>query len=236
MLQCIEGLWVIIRWWVCLSALFDTEVFAFYQYSIYSVVFTLQVSPWQFVKHIVARQLFPMTLMNCIIARQPFSLTLISHIIARQPFHRTDSSSVVSYTTVAMSVKDGAPSLTFPFFAPPQLGSPQQKPKLVRLLCDVSGSMYRFDGYDGRMQREMEAMLMVMEAFENYEQKIKARHSLTSPVVAESVAMCETLGCYHQLYFSCHSMRSLDTLEKGTSLTWWRLRSRPRTTRSGSTH
>ena len=53
------------------------------------------------------------------------------------------------------------------------MGSPQQKPKLVRLLCDVSGSMYRFNGYDGRMEREMEAMLMVMESFEKYEEKIK---------------------------------------------------------------
>lgn len=55
----------------------------------------------------------------------------------------------------------------------PEMGSPQQKPKLVRLLCDVSGSMYRFNGYDGRMERELEAMLMVMESFEKYEEKIK---------------------------------------------------------------
>ena len=53
------------------------------------------------------------------------------------------------------------------------MGSPQQKPKLIRLLCDVSGSMYRFNGHDGRMDRQLEAMLMVMEAFENYEHKIK---------------------------------------------------------------
>ena len=54
-----------------------------------------------------------------------------------------------------------------------QMGSPQQKPKLVKLLCDVSGSMYRFNGYDSRLEREMEAMLMVMEALEGYDQKIK---------------------------------------------------------------
>ena len=53
------------------------------------------------------------------------------------------------------------------------MGSPQQKPKYVKLLCDVSGSMYRFNGHDGRLEREMEAMLMVMEALENYEHKIK---------------------------------------------------------------
>ena len=54
-----------------------------------------------------------------------------------------------------------------------QLGSPQQKPKLVKLLCDVSGSMYRFNGQDGRLDRQLETILMVMEAFESYEHKIK---------------------------------------------------------------
>ncbi|XP_053164187.1 von Willebrand factor A domain-containing protein 8 isoform X2 [Hemicordylus capensis] len=55
----------------------------------------------------------------------------------------------------------------------PQLGSPQQKPKRLRLVVDVSGSMYRFNGVDGRLERSMEAVCMVMEAFENYEQKLK---------------------------------------------------------------
>lgn len=53
------------------------------------------------------------------------------------------------------------------------MGSPQQKPKMMQILCDVSGSMYRFNGHDGRLAREMEAMVMIMEALENYEQKIK---------------------------------------------------------------
>ncbi|KAM8786530.1 von Willebrand factor A domain-containing protein 8 [Rhynchonycteris naso] len=55
----------------------------------------------------------------------------------------------------------------------PQLGSPQEKPKRLRLVVDVSGSMYRFNGVDGRLQRSMEAVCMVMEAFENYEEKFK---------------------------------------------------------------
>ncbi|KAH0624441.1 hypothetical protein JD844_031871 [Phrynosoma platyrhinos] len=55
----------------------------------------------------------------------------------------------------------------------PQLGSPQQKPKRLRVVVDVSGSMYRFNGVDGRLERSMEAVCMVMEAFENYEQKFK---------------------------------------------------------------
>lgn len=31
-------------------------------------------------------------------------------------------------------------------------------------MVDVSGSMYRFNGYDGRLDRTVEAVLMVMEA------------------------------------------------------------------------
>ena len=32
-------------------------------------------------------------------------------------------------------------------------------------MVDVSGSMYRFNGHDGRLDRTMESTLMVMEAF-----------------------------------------------------------------------
>ncbi|CAJ0966037.1 unnamed protein product [Ranitomeya imitator] len=59
----------------------------------------------------------------------------------------------------------------------PELGSPQQKPKRLRLLVDVSGSMYRFNGLDGRLERSMEATCMLMEAFENYEHKFKDKKS-----------------------------------------------------------
>ncbi|CAD5122119.1 DgyrCDS10568 [Dimorphilus gyrociliatus] len=55
----------------------------------------------------------------------------------------------------------------------PEMGTPQQKPKLLRLVVDVSGSMYRFNGYDGRLERSLEACLMVMEALENFEHKVK---------------------------------------------------------------
>uniref|UniRef100_A0A3Q3VYX4 von Willebrand factor A domain-containing protein 8 n=1 Tax=Mola mola TaxID=94237 RepID=A0A3Q3VYX4_MOLML len=55
----------------------------------------------------------------------------------------------------------------------PEPGSPQQKPKRLRVLADVSGSMYRFNGVDGRLERSMEAVCMVMEALENYEHKFK---------------------------------------------------------------
>uniref|UniRef100_A0A3Q2TY78 von Willebrand factor A domain-containing protein 8 n=1 Tax=Fundulus heteroclitus TaxID=8078 RepID=A0A3Q2TY78_FUNHE len=55
----------------------------------------------------------------------------------------------------------------------PELGSPQQKPKRLRVLADLSGSMYRFNGVDGRLERSMEAVCMVMEALESYEHKFK---------------------------------------------------------------
>ena len=51
----------------------------------------------------------------------------------------------------------------------------------MKILCDVSGSMYRFNGQDGRLDRQLEALLMVMEAFEGYEQKIKVSAVLLLP-------------------------------------------------------
>ena len=49
--------------------------------------------------------------------------------------------------------------------------------KSIRLVVDVSGSMYRFNGYDGRLDRTLEAVLMVMEAFEAYHTKFKVLYS-----------------------------------------------------------
>ena len=46
-----------------------------------------------------------------------------------------------------------------------------EKPKRLKLVIDVSGSMYRFNGVDGRLERELEAILMVMEAFSGFESK-----------------------------------------------------------------
>ncbi len=60
----------------------------------------------------------------------------------------------------------------------------------MKLVCDVSGSMYRFNGYDGRLDREMEAMVMVMEGLEGYEHKIKVRNGdflLASEKLSSSV-------------------------------------------------
>ncbi|KAF7279849.1 hypothetical protein GWI33_006657 [Rhynchophorus ferrugineus] len=55
----------------------------------------------------------------------------------------------------------------------PEIGTPQIKPKYFRVVVDVSGSMYRFNGYDGRLDRELEAVVLVMEAFDGFEDKIK---------------------------------------------------------------
>ncbi|ELK10023.1 hypothetical protein PAL_GLEAN10015255 [Pteropus alecto] len=72
----------------------------------------------------------------------------------------------------------------------PQLGSVQQKPKRLRLVVDVSGSMYRFNGVDGRLERSMEAVCMVMEAFENYEEKFK----VTAWTKADERHICPRAG------------------------------------------
>jgi MoxR-like ATPase len=43
-------------------------------------------------------------------------------------------------------------------------GSLESQPMRIKLLVDVSASMYRFNGYDRRLERLLEATLMVMEA------------------------------------------------------------------------
>ncbi|CEH18703.1 AAA ATPase containing von Willebrand factor type A (vWA) domain [Ceraceosorus bombacis] len=47
---------------------------------------------------------------------------------------------------------------------PPDPFAPQTKPKRIRILVDVSASMYSMQ-YDGRLDRELKTVLMVMEAF-----------------------------------------------------------------------
>lgn len=69
----------------------------------------------------------------------------------------------------------------------PEPGSAQEKPKLLSIVVDVSGSMYRFNGYDGRLDRELEAVTMIMEAFEGFDNKIQYQiigHSGESPKIS----------------------------------------------------
>ncbi|KAI9029241.1 AAA domain-containing protein [Hyaloraphidium curvatum] len=46
----------------------------------------------------------------------------------------------------------------------PEFGAPQKKPKRLKFLFDLSGSMFRFNGTDGRLTRSLEAAIMIMEA------------------------------------------------------------------------
>lgn len=48
-----------------------------------------------------------------------------------------------------------------------------EHPKRLKLVIDVSGSMYRFNGVDNRLERQLESILMVMEAFNGYESKVR---------------------------------------------------------------
>ncbi|KAJ4933398.1 hypothetical protein JOQ06_030229 [Pogonophryne albipinna] len=57
-----------------------------------------------------------------------------------------------------------------------------EKPKRLRVLADVSGSMYRFNGVDRRLERSMEAVCMVMEGLENYEHKFKVKCTLLDTI------------------------------------------------------
>ena len=59
------------------------------------------------------------------------------------------------------------------FLSLPQFGADHQLPKCIRLVVDVSGSMYRFNGMDGRLERTLEAVLMMMEAFDQHRNKFK---------------------------------------------------------------
>ncbi|KXN89721.1 von Willebrand factor A domain-containing protein 8 [Leucoagaricus sp. SymC.cos] len=54
----------------------------------------------------------------------------------------------------------------------PELGRPQLKPKRIRFIFDLSGSMYRFQ-YDGRLERSMETAVMLMETFDCLSRKEK---------------------------------------------------------------
>ncbi len=52
-----------------------------------------------------------------------------------------------------------------------QESGPTPKPKRLRFVVDVSGSMYRFNGYDSRLVRCLEATNLIMEAFDGMESR-----------------------------------------------------------------
>ncbi|TMW60750.1 hypothetical protein Poli38472_000792 [Pythium oligandrum] len=62
----------------------------------------------------------------------------------------------------------------------------QSKPKRMLFVMDVSGSMYRFNGQDGRLERVLETSLMIMESFAGFESKFDyciVGHSGDSPEI-----------------------------------------------------
>ncbi|KAJ0396306.1 hypothetical protein P43SY_007156 [Pythium insidiosum] len=62
----------------------------------------------------------------------------------------------------------------------------QTKPKRMLFVMDVSGSMYRFNGQDGRLERVLETSLMIMESFAGFESKFDyciLGHSGDSPQI-----------------------------------------------------
>lgn len=63
-------------------------------------------------------------------------------------------------------------------------GDKEALPRRLKLVVDVSGSMYRFNGLDGRLKRSAEAVCMVMEGLEGHSKKVKydiVGHSGDSP-------------------------------------------------------
>lgn len=67
----------------------------------------------------------------------------------------------------------------------PDPGTPLSKPKRLRICFDVSGSMYRFNGYDKRLQKSLEAALLFMTALKGKQDIIKYEiygHSGDSPL------------------------------------------------------
>lgn len=88
-----------------------------------------------------------------------------------------------------------------------KLGTPQRLPKRLRFVVDVSGSMYRFNSLDGRLGRVMEAACLVMEAFHQYDNKIKvfsrsAINKIKLPSL-HAILSCEkvALSNYSSSYF-----------------------------------
>ncbi|RLN94302.1 hypothetical protein BBJ28_00003843 [Nothophytophthora sp. Chile5] len=57
-----------------------------------------------------------------------------------------------------------------PFQGP--AGHQQQEPKRMLFVMDVSGSMYRFNGQDARLERMLETSLMIMESFAGFEKEL----------------------------------------------------------------
>ena len=71
------------------------------------------------------------------------------------------------------------------------MGSDHVYSKRIRLVVDVSGSMYRFNGHDGRLERSLEAVLMVMEAFDK-QPNFKVELGFGDWLILFSMVVCTT--------------------------------------------
>ena len=61
----------------------------------------------------------------------------------------------------------------------------ESQPMCIKLVVDVSASMYRFNGYDGRLERLLEATLMIMEALkedERFQLKIVGHNGTSADI------------------------------------------------------
>ena len=50
--------------------------------------------------------------------------------------------------------------------------SDKKNKKIIQFVMDVSGSMYRFNGTDNRLERMLEIAVIIMESFHGFEDKI----------------------------------------------------------------
>lgn len=74
----------------------------------------------------------------------------------------------------------------------PGPGGAQLHPKRIEFLVDVSGSMYRFNGVDQRLERMLAASCMVMEAFDAVAEG-KVRTTQHTPVCMPRLKTCHEL-------------------------------------------
>jgi len=65
-----------------------------------------------------------------------------------------------------------------------------QKAKKVRFVMDISGSMYRFNGMDLRLERLLQTTVFIMESFQGFDSRVlydMRGHSGDSPFIPLSI-------------------------------------------------
>jgi hypothetical protein len=108
----------------------------------------------------------------------------------------------------------------------PDIGAPQRLPKRVRFVFDLSGSMYRFNGEDGRLDRSLEAVTMFMEALQGFE------HKILYSIVGHSGDRCAS--CPQLLLYCPFAQSQTVGPDPVHVLNWFSMASHPATRRSGS--